>query len=199
VVVVAATSPAPRRSAELEPQALTAAIAGESWAFRELVRCYQRRVHGLVWRMLGSLGRRTLAEDVTQEVFLRAFRALPRFEVRGETPLSSWLLAIAARTAIDELRKRRLSVAPLDVVAPPPARAAGPDEVASWASTARAVERAAAELAPEIRAAFILRAYHEQSYAEIAVALDIDLGTVKSRLHRARKALSEQLGEHDHD
>lgn len=181
---------------EIEPRIVSAAIAGESWAFREIVRFYQRIVHSVVWRMLGSPGRRTFAEDVTQEVFLRAFRSLPRFEIRADKPMSSWLLTIAVRTAIDELRKRRPVVTALDVVAVPPAADdVRPDQAAEWASTARAVKKAADALAPQIRAAFVLRAYHELSHPEIAEALGVEVGTVKSRLHRARKALAKQLGE----
>ncbi len=184
---------------EIEPAIVSAAIDGEAWAFREIVRFYQRIVHSVVWRMLGSPGRRTYAEDVTQEVFLRAFRSLPRFEIRGDKPMSAWLLTIAVRTAIDELRRRRPVVTALDVVAPPGTEDARPDQAAEWASTARAVKKAADALAPEIRAAFVLRAYHEMSYPEIAEALGVEVGTVKSRLHRARKALAQQLGEVGHE
>lgn len=183
---------------ELDPAAVEAARAGDDAACRALVRFYQRPIHALMWRMLGSAGRRPLAEDLTQEAFVRAFRALPRFDPHGVAPLSAWLLRIATRTAIDELRRRRLAVAPLDLVEPTASSAARPDEIAQWTSTAGAVRRAADRLSPEVRAAFVLRAYHELSYPEIAEALDVDLGTVKSRLFRARATLAEQLGEFRH-
>jgi RNA polymerase sigma-70 factor (ECF subfamily) len=182
---------------ELDPAIVGAARRGEGWACRELVRFHERPIHALMWRMLGSAGRRQLAEDLTQEAFLRAFRSLPRFDPRGAAPLSSWLLRIAARTAIDELRRRRPTASAIDEVDLAD-RAARPDEVAQWASTARAVREAVDRLSPEVRAAFVLRAYHELSYPEIADALEIDLGTVKSRLFRARQALAERLREIDH-
>lgn len=200
-VVVRAQLPrsAPR---ELDPAIVAAARRGEGWACRELVRFHQRPIHALMWRMLGSAGRRGLAEDLTQEAFLRAFRALPRFDPRGAAPLSAWLLRIAARTAIDELRRRRPVMAALERVELADAWLEGgmprPDEAAQWASTARAIREAVDRLSPEVRAAFVLRAYHELRYPEIAEALEIDLGTVKSRLFRARQALAERLREIGH-
>jgi RNA polymerase sigma-70 factor (ECF subfamily) len=196
---VARAEPRSSRTPEIDPEVLGAAVAGEHWAFKEIVRFYQRLVHAVVWRMLGSPGRRGFAEDVTQDAFLRAFRSLPRFDVGGRAPFSAWLVSITVRTAIDELRRRRPEVASLDLIALSPSMGARPDEAAEWASTARAVRAAADDLAPEIRAAFVLRAYHEFSYAEIAQALGVDLGTVKSRLHRARRALVEHLGEFSDD
>lgn len=200
VVVRAQTLRTPPR--ELDPAIVAAARRGEGWACRELVRFYQRPIHALMWRMLGSAGRRELAEDLTQEAFLRAFRSLPRFDPRGPAPLSAWLLRIAARTAIDELRRRRPVITALEHLEAEPRREPGgvprPDEVAQWASTARAIRQAVDRLSPEVRAAFLLRAYHEMSYPEIADALEIDLGTVKSRLFRARQALVQRLREVDH-
>ena len=183
---------------ELDPAIVAAARRGEGWACRELVRFHQRPIHALMWRMLGSSGRRGLAEDLTQEAFLRAFRSLPRFDPQGVAPLSAWLLRIAARTAIDELRRRRPVMAALERVDLAEGGAPRPDEVAQWASTARAIREAVDRLSPEVRAAFVLRAYHDMRYPEIAEALEIDLGTVKSRLFRARQALAERLREIGH-
>ncbi len=151
-----------------------------------LVVRYQAPVFALVGRMLG---RTSAVEDVAQDVFLAVFRALPKWSARGPARLSSWILAIASRRAIDELRKRR------DV---PPIEEPAIDHPARRAEIAVAVERAIAALQPEFRAAFLLREYHDLEYGEIAEALGIDLGTVKSRLSRARQALRVALAEvHD--
>ena len=161
---------------------------GDRDAWRALVERYQAPVFALVGRMLGRQSPQL--EDVAQDAFLAVFRALPSFAASGPARLSSWILAIASRRAIDELRKRR------DVAE---ARA----EIAVHGDHGRreialAIERAVADLQPEYRAAFLLREYHELEYAEIAEALGIDLGTVKSRLSRARQALRAALAEvHD--
>jgi RNA polymerase sigma-70 factor (ECF subfamily) len=130
--------------------------------------------------------------DVAQETFMRVFRALPDWDPRGSARLSTWILTVATRAAIDELRKRTPTGALVDVVdsAPPP-----PTELRSLR---HAIERALGELVPEFRAVFVLREFHELSYQEIAGALDIDVGTVKSRLSRARAELRVALAEvHD--
>ena len=173
-------------------QTVLRAQRGDAAACRELVATHQRAVHSLLWRMLGTQARRPLVEDLTQEAFFRAFRSLPRFDVDGPAKLSTWLLSIATRTAIDELRRPRLQVATLSVV---PDDAARPDAAAERRSLGRAIARAVDGLAPVLRATFILRAYHDLTYPEIADALEVDVGTVKSRLHRARGALRAELEE----
>ena len=118
----------------------------------------------------------------------------PRFDPAGPAKLSTWILTIAARRSIDELRRKR--PAPIaDVIREGASRA---DDSARSREILRAIDTALADLSPELRAAFLLREYHDLEYAEIARALAIDLGTVKSRLARARVALRERLAEvHD--
>jgi RNA polymerase sigma-70 factor (ECF subfamily) len=177
---------------ELDEVTLKRAQLGESAACTALVRRYQERVGALVSRMLTPGGRAAAIEDVAQETFLRVFRALPDWDPRGSARLSTWILTVATRAAIDELRRRPSITAPIDAVgsAPPP-----PVELRSLA---RAIGRALGELVPEFRAVFVLREFHELSYEEIAAALDIDVGTVKSRLSRARAELRVALAEvHD--
>jgi len=186
--VLAMTAPA---TDELDPSTLARAVRGDRDATRALVECYQGRVFALASRMLAQRGRSTI-EDVAQETFLHAFRVLATFDPRGTAKLSTWLLTIAARRAIDELRRQR----PVLLVDEPdragPARA---DEQAVRRELIAAIEAALRELSPELRAAFLLREYHDLEYAEIADALDIEIGTVKSRLARARAALRERLEE----
>jgi RNA polymerase sigma-70 factor (ECF subfamily) len=177
---------------ELDELTLKRAQRGEPAACTTLVRRYQQQVGALVSRMLTPSGRRAAVEDVAQETFLRVFRALSGWDTGGSARLSTWILTIAARAAIDELRRRPPTEPPLD-----PGRATLPPPV-ELRSLGRAIERALGELAPEYRAAFVLREFHELSYEEIGRALDIEIGTVKSRLSRARAELRVALAEvHD--
>jgi RNA polymerase sigma-70 factor, ECF subfamily len=180
-------------SDELEVGILGRAVAGDRDASRMLVERYQVQVFALVSRMLAGRGRPAI-EDVAQETFLQVFRHLPKFDIEGRAKLSTWILTIAARRAIDELRKRRPTLM-ADVEAVGRDRA---DERAARREIATAIQKALDDLSPDMRAAFLLREYHGLDYAEIADALNVDLGTVKSRLSRARAALRERLAEvHD--
>lgn len=191
---------------EIEHEVLRAAGRGEAWAWRALVEAHQRRVHAFVWRMLASRARADVVEDVTQEVFLRIHRGLPRFDPSGPARLQTWLLTIATRTAIDELRRPRRPIATLDGLAEGqiesqphgPGRPTRPDDWTEQRSLARAVQDAVERLSPPIRAVFVLRAYHDLKLTEIAEALEVDLGTVKSRLFRARQTLKAHLEDIDH-
>ncbi|MCA9649132.1 MAG: sigma-70 family RNA polymerase sigma factor [Myxococcales bacterium] len=186
-----AAEPSPPR--ELDGATLAAAQRGERWAWRVLVETYQGRVHALAFRMLAGAGRCGLAEDLVQDAFVRVFGALPRFDAAGPARLSTWILGISARAVVDELRRRRPPEAPLCLVEERPAAGERPDERSERASTGRAIARAVGTLSPEVRAAFVLRAYHELSYLEIARELEIEVGTVKSRLWRAKDALRAHL------
>jgi RNA polymerase sigma-70 factor, ECF subfamily len=178
---------------ELDDVTLARAKRGEERARRALVELYQRQVHALLYRMLG--GRGDLAADLAQETFVRVFGAIERFAPGGAARLSTWILTIATRLALNELRRKpHETLADVDV--PGGAR---PDRELERRALAAAVRRCIAELKPEYRAVLILREYHELDYEEIAVALEIDVGTVKSRLSRARGALREALGELRHD
>lgn len=186
---VAPTVPA----TELDEVTLRRAIAGSEEASRALVVQYERRVFALVSRMLAGRGRATI-EDVAQETFLHVFRQLPKFDRAGAARLSTWILTIAARRSIDELRRQRPALVP-EIERVGESRA---DERVVRRELVGAIEAALRELSPELRAAFLLREYHGLEYGEIARALGIDLGTVKSRLSRARAALRATLAEVHH-
>lgn len=178
---------------EIDERTLRSAAAGERDAARRLVETYQQRVFALVSRMLAGRGRATI-EDVAQDTFLQVFHRLASFAPDGPAKLSTWILTIAARRSIDELRKQRPALV-ADLESTSEARG---DERAIRKELVAAIEGALRELSPELRAAFVLREYHGLDYAEIARALAIDLGTVKSRLSRARAALRARLTEvHD--
>jgi RNA polymerase sigma-70 factor (ECF subfamily) len=182
----------PEPPTELDDATLRRAIRGDADATRRMVELYQTRVFALVSRMLSGRGRATI-EDIAQDTFLAVFRQLAQFDPRGSAKLSTWILTIAARRAIDEVRKQR----PVLLAEPERDRAGDSrtDERTQRRELALVIEAALRDLSPELRAAFLLREYHDLDYAEIAAALQIDLGTVKSRLSRARCGLRERLAE----
>jgi RNA polymerase sigma-70 factor (ECF subfamily) len=195
VVMAVVTPDRPAAPAELEAAWVQRAKVGDRGAQRLLVRRYQRPVGALLRRMLEPAGLGTLVEDLAQETFIRGLQALPRFELDGAAKLSTWLLRIASRLAINELQRRRPPTVSLPTTDEVHAGAGSAEEGHRRRRVAAAIQAAVSELAPEYRAAFLLREYHGLEYAEIAEALELDLGTVKSRLHRARKALRERLSE----
>ena len=170
-----------------------AAAKGDIDAFETLLGLYQNKVYGLALRMCGS---EEDAWDVAQEAFLAAWRALPGF--RGESGFSTWLYRLTANAAIDCLRrekKRRgeLSIEGGELPLSLPDAGPSPQEAAEGGELRAAVNAALARLTDQHRTVLILRELQELSYEEIAGALGLDLGTVKSRISRARKALRKIL------
>lgn len=170
------------------------ALAGSQDAFRELVERYERPVFSLLVRMLRDPA---LAEDLAQDVFVKAFRRLAQYD-RGRQ-LSSWLFKIAHNTGVDHLRRREVetvSLAPPEgedgdhraMLADPDAES--PAAAAERADLARALERAIARLRVEYRELVTLRYQEGLSYQEIVEVTGQPLGTVKTHLHRARKELA---------
>lgn len=171
------------------PRFLARLRAGESAAFEELVITYQHRVFGVALRMLGNAAE---AQDVAQEAFLRAHRGLSEF--RGGAKLSTWLYAITSRLCLNRLAtgERRMWRQGEDTLL----RLAGgetPEEALERGELEVALHRAIAELPEERRIVVVLRDLEGLSYEEIAQVLDLELGTVRSRLHRARADLRDKL------
>jgi RNA polymerase sigma-70 factor (ECF subfamily) len=159
-------------------------------AFRALVAAHQHAVHAVIAQLLlhGSVAD---VEDLAQETFLRVHGALPRFE--GDSAhLKKWIVTIAARVAIDHLRRKRVNHESFDETVHRLATA-GADELAQFRRLGARVEAALVELGVEHRSVLVLRQLHGLEYQEIADTLQIDLGTVKSRLHRARAKLEQLL------
>ena len=167
---------------------LRAARNGDREAFMELVRVHQAGVRAFA---SGLLGDRTLAEDVAQEAFLRAWRGLPRF--RGEAAFAAWLYTIVRRVAADEARRPALATVPIDAVAALADRRAG-DPVLRGD-----LEPAVARLEPAQREAFVLVAVLGLTYQEAAAMTGAPLGTVASRVFRARSRLAAALGAREED
>jgi RNA polymerase sigma-70 factor (ECF subfamily) len=188
-----ARNPGRFEAGEIDDATLRRASAGDRDASRALVKMYEVRVFALASRMLAGRGHATV-EDIAQDAFLQVFHRLAEWKPDGAARLSTWVLTITARRAIDELRKQRPALL-ADIERTSDARG---DDRAVRKELVAAIEAALRELPPELRAAFLLREYHGLDYAEIASALSIELGTVKSRLSRARAALRALLAEvHD--
>jgi RNA polymerase sigma-70 factor (ECF subfamily) len=178
-----------RASIELDAATLEGCRTGDPEAMRRFVVRYERMVFAFLSR---ALGRGPHVEDLAQETFLRAFRALPRFDATGPARPSTWLLTIATRLVQDERRKRRPSLHPLEAGLPAVA-AETPETERSRAELGRALSRAAAELSDEHRDAFVLAEFHGLDMKEIGQVLSIPEGTVKTRLFRARQRLRALL------
>ena len=173
---------------EPEPDLLQRARRGDVRAFEWLVRAYQADV----WRFVHSLTRDPgLSDDVTQEVFLHAFRALRSY--RGEAKFTTWLLRIARNCAIDAQRVRRRQ-ARLAERLEADARKEGPVARDPSVSGARSWVRQSIDALPSpLREAFVVIEVLGFSYAEASVILDTNVGTLKSRMYRARARLVESL------
>jgi len=179
-----------------EREEILLAQARDRAACRALLLRHQRAVGSLLRRVLAGSGLDGLAEDLAQETFLRAFAALHRFDPDGPARLSTWLLTIATRLALQAIERRRVPSEAFDDTRVDVWVAA--DELApDRARLGEAIAIAVGQLPPGYRAAFVLREFHGFEYAEIARSLQIDIGTVKSRLWRARAALQRALGQVD--
>ncbi len=156
-------------------------------AFGVLAQRYQDRLFNFLYRMTGN---RHDAEDLAQEVLMRVYRALPRF--RPEAPFRPWLYKIATNVAINHLKARRVTV-PIDDVFAASGSFNSPELSAEIHETQQNIGRAIRAMPETYRAVILMRHIEELSYEEIALALDVPLGTAKVRLHRARLMLQEKL------
>jgi RNA polymerase sigma-70 factor (ECF subfamily) len=159
---------------------------GDRDGFGELVALTEPRVRRLLVRLVG---RRADLDDLVQETYLRAWRSLPRF--RGESRFSTWLLRIATNTARTWRRGHKpIASLPADSDLGP-CNASGLREK----PLVEAYERALLGLSPDLRAAFVLHETEGLSYRDVADVLDCPIGTVMSRLHRARTKILDELRE----
>jgi RNA polymerase sigma-70 factor (ECF subfamily) len=182
---------------EDEAELIRRSQQGELDAFNRIVACYQDQVYNLCLRMLGS---QQPAEDAAQEAFISAFRSVKR--VHGGT-FRAWLLRIASNACIDELRRlRRRPQQSIDAPsgeddASPALQIAdtgeGPEQAAVRAELRAALQAGLLELPDDQRLAVVLCDVQGLSYDEIAVAMACSVGTVKSRISRARMKLRAQL------
>jgi RNA polymerase sigma-70 factor (ECF subfamily) len=166
---------------------LKKAQRGDERAFNLIVRAYETPVYNYVLRLVGD---RALAEDLTQEVFLRVYQGLPKFSLRCR--FTTWLFQVTKNRVLDELRaneRRPRSVVtiddipPLEVLDPPAERVEAMDAV--W--------RSVDDLNVDLKMALLLRDVVGLSYTEIADSLEITLATVKWRIYKAREEVQLAL------
>lgn len=178
---------------ELDALTLQRARRGDHAAFRKLVERYHRPTFALLWRMLEHSRSQQDIEDLVQETFLRVFRALERFDPDGGARLSTWILTIGTRLALNELRRGNVVTLPLRNGDLPGHERA--DASLRRRRIRQAIRAALEQLSPQYRAVVVLREYHGFSYEAIADATGLELNTVKSRMARGRAALRAALEE----
>lgn len=177
-----------------EKHILTRARRGETAAFEELVRLYEKRVYAVALR---SSGNPEDAADIVQEVFLRAWRSIESF--RGDSGFSTWLFRITMNLCVDHARHKHAQPQTQPIVTddeterPLPDPAPTPEEHLDNRELGRELAAALEEISEEHRRIVLLRDVSGMSYTEIAEVLEISEGTVKSRLSRARIALRKVL------
>ena len=180
---------------EVNAQTVERARRGDLEAVREILENFQTPVFKTVYRMVG---RRFAAdvEDITQDVFIKALKALKAF--RPEASVSTWLYRIAVNTCIDRRRRpllRWFSFDDDDDVSRAPSDAPSPERLVESQQTSERIQRALKRLSPKLRAAIILKEIENLPYEQIAETLEISKGTVESRLFRARERLREALSD----
>lgn len=187
---------------ENEPALVDGLQVGSQEAFETLVRLYQAPIYNLAYRILGDSAE---ASEATQDAFVRIYKGIGRF--RGECGLKTWIYKIAVSASLNRRRwwKRWKDNVPISLDSPLPSygessrflevpdRGQSPEAACSRRETEHTVQRALDALPAEYRAVIVLREIEGLSYEEIAETLSISMGTVKSRLWRARSQLRQRL------
>ena len=163
---------------------------GDQAAFEWIVKCHQDRIYNLCLYMLKN---KQNAQEAAQDVFVKAFRSLGNFQPRSS--LYTWLYRIAINTSIDHLRKTPSTPADDGALMNLKSDDPSPEGCLETKEATKVVQNALQELSPELRVAIVLREIEGLAYDEIAAALHISIGTVKSRIARAREMLRRLLRE----
>jgi RNA polymerase sigma-70 factor (ECF subfamily) len=177
----------PDSSAELDRAAVRRVLAGDNAAFEEIVRRWQGPIINMAWRYTRDRGR---AEELAQEVFLRAWRNLASW--RGDAKFSSWLFTLAANLFRTELKRYPTVTAPIESI-PEPADASHLEEELLTVSEQDSVRRAVLALPMRYREPVLLFYFHEMDLTETARTLKIPEGTLKARLSRGREILRRRF------
>lgn len=184
----------------IDEQLVKKSLQGDMAAFEELVLKYQNKVYALAYRYMGN---EEDAYDMTQETFLKAFRSLRTF--KGDSSFGTWLYRVATNVCLDELRRRKRKIIPLsldeplatedgdemekDIVDPSP----GADIIYERREFSEYIYTLLNQMKPEHKMIIVLRDMMDLSYEEIAQVLNCSVGTVKSRLSRARNILRKKI------
>jgi RNA polymerase sigma-70 factor (ECF subfamily) len=182
-----------QRAAMIEPkvngQVIEACQNGDREAFRVLFEAYKDKVYSIA---VYSLGDHSIADDVTQQIFLKLFTAVRQF--RGDSEFTTWLYRLVINACIDERRKRRrlLPWGDVEVIDKPDHRKL-PEQSFARGEVAEAVRNAVGELKPKFRLPILLKYIEGLSYDEIAAVMGCSKGTVASRLNRGHSQLAKKL------
>jgi RNA polymerase sigma-70 factor (ECF subfamily) len=162
---------------------------GDSEAFTNLVETYERPVYNLCYRMLGNAQD---AEDAAQETFVRAYLSLKHYD--NNRAFSTWLLSIAAHYCIDQIRKRRVQIVSIEDLPVPELadHSPGMESNLKRKEEQQKIRAVLGILDSTDRAAVIMYYWYDFSYDEICEALSLSMSALKSRLHRARRAMAEE-------
>ncbi len=181
---------------EIDLQTVRAAQRGDEDAARTLIERLHRPILATAYRFLGPRYREQI-EDIGQEIFLKIFRALDRFDVDRGVKFTTWVYAFVRNHCFDVQKKKRIPETSLtgqdDEQLQVEADAPGPPAQVETSELGERIEQAVAMLGEEQRMAFILREYEGLDYAQIAEVMSVSEGTIKSRLHRAKEALRLRL------
>lgn len=167
---------------------------GNTELYAELIRRYDRKIHAFIYHMLKSAHLESMAEDLCQETFYKAYRSLDTFR-EVEASFSTWLYTIARNTVLSELRKQRNNQLSLEEAhyTPEASREVIPEYAALAQERAGLVRKAINNLPEKQRSALILREYEQLDYQEIANLLGQSVSSIKSLLFRARAGIRAQL------
>lgn len=177
-------------------------LAGESDAWEELVRGHNRRIYNICYRFTGSPDD---AEEVTQEVFIKIYRTLSSYD-SAKGAFTTWITTVTRNLLVDNYRRNKMERLSDSMDAPTGSDEDGltlgeqiaddgpsQDEQMSTKQTQKMVQQALLKVSPDLREALILRDLHDLDYKEIATALRVPEGTVKSRINRGRTELARIL------
>jgi RNA polymerase sigma-70 factor (ECF subfamily) len=188
------TDPMPVNTSSFEELWFEKAKLGDEEAFAWIIERYQVPVYNLCHRMLDDPME---AEDAAQETFLRAYRNLKRFD--PERKFINWILTIASNHCVDRIRRRRLRLISMDDLVSDPfvaENAEGPESSMLKQESQEEIQALLRDLRPQDRAMVILKYWYEMSYEEIGEMMSLTVSAVKSRLHRARRAMASQWIDH---
>lgn len=176
-----------------ENKLIERASGGDPSAFNRLMEVHERRMYAVALRMCGN---REDAQDCLQEAMLRIYRSISGF--KGQSSFGTWVYRITMNTCLDELRRKKNKQntsldSLLDTGWSPQDESASPEKHAIKSETRRLLHQAIQDLPEDMRSAIVLRDIQGLSYEEIAQALDINVGTIKSRISRGREKLREKL------
>ena len=179
-----------------ESKLIERASGGDPAAFNQLMEMHEKRMYAVALRMCAN---REDAQDCLQEAMLRIYRSISGF--KGQSSFGTWVYRITMNTCLDELRRRKARKSTsldnlVDAGWSPSDETDTPERHAVQSEQRRTIERAIADLPEDMRAAIVLRDIQGLAYDEIADALSVNVGTVKSRISRGRERLREKLSAH---